>query len=73
MKRTFNYTNRKKIPRGNVQIALKKQEPAPPTFDARFSLAGLKLPAELLQIHAKLRRFPLANEDHRNIPTVALL
>ena len=33
----------------------------------------LKLPPELLEIHAMLRRFPLANEDHRNIPTVALL
>ena len=33
----------------------------------------LKLPPELLQIHTMLRRFPLADEDHRNIPTVALL
>jgi len=33
----------------------------------------LKLPPELLEIHAVLRRFPLANEDHGNIPTVALL
>ncbi len=32
-----------------------------------------KLPPELLEIHAVLRRFPLANEDHRNIPTIALL
>jgi hypothetical protein len=33
----------------------------------------LKLPPELLEIHAVLCRFPLANKDHRNIPTVALL
>ncbi len=33
----------------------------------------LKLPPELLQIHAMLRRFPLADKDHRNIPAVALL
>ncbi len=33
----------------------------------------LKLPTELLEIHAVLCRFPLANEDHRNIPAVALL
>jgi hypothetical protein len=33
----------------------------------------LKLPPELLQIHAMLRRFPLSDEDHWNIPTVALL
>jgi len=46
MKRTFNYTNRKRIPRGNVQIALKKQEPNPPTFDARFNLSDLKLPPD---------------------------
>jgi len=32
-----------------------------------------KLPPELLEIHAVLRRFPLANKNHRNIPTVALL
>jgi len=32
----------------------------------------LKLPPELLQIHEMLRRFPLSDEDHRNIPTVAL-
>ena len=31
------------------------------------------MPPELLEIHAVLRRFPLANEDHRNIPAVALL
>jgi hypothetical protein len=33
----------------------------------------LKLPPELLEIHAVLRRFPLANKDHRNIPAIALL
>ena len=33
----------------------------------------LKLPTELLDIHAVLGRFPLANKDHRNIPAVALL
>lgn len=33
----------------------------------------LKLPPELLQIHLMLRRFSLADEEHRNIPTVALL
>jgi hypothetical protein len=33
----------------------------------------LKLPPELLQIHTMLRRFPPANEDHWNIPTIALL
>ncbi len=33
----------------------------------------LKLPPELLRIHTMLRHFPLADEDHRNIPTVALL
>ena len=32
-----------------------------------------KLPPELLEIHAVLRRFPLAKEDHRNIPAIALL
>ena len=33
----------------------------------------LKLAPELLRIHTMLRRLPLADEDHRNIPTVALL
>jgi hypothetical protein len=33
----------------------------------------LKLPPELLQIHTMLRRFPLANKNHGNVPTVALL
>ncbi len=33
----------------------------------------MKLPPELLQVHTMLRRFPLADEDHGNIPTVALL
>ena len=33
----------------------------------------MKLPPELLQIHAMLRCFPLPNEDHWNLPTVALL
>jgi hypothetical protein len=33
----------------------------------------LKLPPELLQIHTMLRRSPLANKNHRNVPTVALL
>ena len=33
----------------------------------------MKLPPELLQIHTMLRRFPLANKNHRNVPTVALL
>jgi len=33
----------------------------------------LELPPELLRIHTMLRHFPLADEDHRNIPTVALL
>ena len=33
----------------------------------------MKLPPELFQIHAMLRRFFVADEDHRNIPTVALL
>ena len=33
----------------------------------------MKLPPELFQIHAMLRRFLLTDEDHRNIPTVALL
>src|SRR5438876_1161046 len=39
-----------------------------------FSLPGiLKLAPELLRIHTMLRRLPLADEDHRNIRTVALL
>jgi hypothetical protein len=33
----------------------------------------LKLPPELLQIHVVLRRFPLSDEEHWNIPTIALL
>ena len=33
----------------------------------------LKLAPELLRIHTMLRRLPLADKDHRNIPTVALL
>jgi len=33
----------------------------------------LELPPELLQIHSMLGRFFLADEDHGNIPTVALL
>ena len=33
----------------------------------------MKLPPELLQVHTVLRCFPLSDEDHRNIPTVALL
>ncbi len=32
-----------------------------------------KLPAELRQIHAMLRRFVLADEDHRDVPRVAIL
>jgi hypothetical protein len=46
MKRTFNYTDRKRIPREKVQIALRKQEPNPPTFDARIDLSELKLPPD---------------------------
>ena len=33
----------------------------------------MKLPPELLRVHTMLRRFPLANKNHRNVPTVALL
>ena len=33
----------------------------------------MKLPPELLQVHTVLRCFPLSDEDHRNIPAVALL
>jgi hypothetical protein len=33
----------------------------------------LKLPTELLQVYAMLRRFLLTDEEHRDIPTVALL
>lgn len=32
-----------------------------------------KLPSELLQIYAMLSSFFLADENHRNVPTVALL
>ena len=32
-----------------------------------------KLPAELRQIHAMLRRFVLADEDHRDVPPAAIL
>jgi hypothetical protein len=38
-----------------------------------LSLSSFKLAPELLQIHAMLRRFSLADENHWNIPTVALL
>ncbi len=31
------------------------------------------MPPELFQVHAMLRGFLLADEDHWNIPTVALL
>jgi hypothetical protein len=34
---------------------------------------SLKLPAELVTIHAMLGHFLLADEDYRNIPAVALL
>jgi hypothetical protein len=40
-------------------------------FLARLNIP--KLPTKLLQIQAMLRCFPLADEDHRNIPPVALL
>ena len=33
----------------------------------------MKLPPELFQINSMLGRFPLADENHRNVPTVALL
>jgi hypothetical protein len=36
-------------------------------------LGILKLPPELLQVHAMLRRFPLADENHGNVPAVAHL
>src|SRR5215472_7002072 len=52
MKRTFNYTNRKKIPRELVSITLKKQEPDPPTFDARLNLSGMNLPSDG-QVHVE--------------------
>ena len=44
MKRTFNYTNRKRIPREKVQIALKSQGENPPSFDSKIDLTDLKLP-----------------------------
>ena len=33
----------------------------------------MKLPPELLQVYTVLRCFPLSDEEHRNIPTIALL
>jgi|ERR1700674_214654 len=38
-----------------------------------MGLRILQLPAELRQVHAMLRRFVPSDEDHRNIPAVALL
>src|SRR5258708_16126630 len=46
----------------------------PRTFSVRISAhrCTLKLPPELLQVHAMLCGFLLADEEHWDIPTVAL-
>ena len=44
MKRRFNYTGRKRIPRDAVQIALKEQRNGPPAFDATVDLKDMDLP-----------------------------
>jgi len=42
-------------------------------FEISASSSILKLPPELLQIDAMLRRFLRADKDHRNIPTITFL
>ena len=44
MKRQFNYTNRKRIPREKVEIVLRDQGREPPAFDAKIDLSDLGLP-----------------------------
>jgi hypothetical protein len=44
VKRRFNYTDRKRIPRDAVQIALKAQGNGPPAFDATVDLKDMELP-----------------------------
>lgn len=44
MIRQFNYTNRKRIPKEKVHVALKEQGQKPPSFDATVDLSDLKLP-----------------------------
>ncbi|MGD1093473.1 MAG: hypothetical protein ABSB35_15975 [Bryobacteraceae bacterium] len=44
MKRHFNYTNRKSIPRQNLKILLKTEKDRS-SFDANVKLDDLKLPA----------------------------
>jgi hypothetical protein len=46
MKRRFNYTNRIRISRDRVRIALKDQGALPPAFDASLDLTGLGLAAD---------------------------
>ena len=44
MKRRFNYTGRKKIPKGNISIKVDRTDPGELTFDAKFDWSGLELP-----------------------------
>ena len=44
MKRHFNYTDRKRVPRESVQIVLKDHANGPPTFEATVDLKEIKLP-----------------------------
>jgi hypothetical protein len=44
VKRHFNYTDRKRIPRERVQIVLKERGGGPPTFDAVLDLSEMNLP-----------------------------
>lgn len=44
MRRQFNYTGRKRIPREKIEITLRDQGQDPPAFDARIDLSELALP-----------------------------
>jgi hypothetical protein len=46
MLRTFNYTDRQKIPRANVTVRLFRYPVGSPTFDAKFNLADFSLPGD---------------------------
>ena len=54
MIRQFNYTNRKRIPKEKVHVALKEQGQKPPSFDATVDLSDLKLPEDDTSLRGSL-------------------
>jgi len=73
MLRKFNYTGRKRIPRGSVSIHLNTQDGRPPTFDATYDLSALKLPGHAMVYveayhRASYMRFPFGCVSDMEVP-----